>query len=423
MAYYHIWTIGCQMNKADSEHLAGDLERFGYRPTQAIEEADIIVLNSCVVRQSAENRVVSKLNSLRSIKNRGPNKVMVLAGCMVDSGIGELKARFPHVDLFLQPGQSAELLTLARSAAPAVVGDRPCSPLPPSVFVNIIEGCDNFCTYCIVPYRRGRERSRPIAEIGSEVQGLVSRGAKEIVLLGQNVDSYGHDLPERTDLADLLYELNPIEGLVRVRFLTSHPKDMKQRLIDAVAFLDKVCESISLPVQAGDDEILSLMGRGYTAQEYRELVERIRTAVPGAALSTDLIVGFPGETEGQFQKTLELLSDVRFDVVHVAAYSARPGTWASTELEDDVSLLEKRRRLHEVEGVQKEIASEINAGVLGRTVDVLVEGRKKGRWWGRTRSDKLVFFDDNSDRLGQLVDVEIRKTSPWSLQGVPKRTS
>jgi len=337
---------------------------------------------------------------------------------MVDPGIAELRRRFSHVDLFLKPGESAELLDLARGRAPESTQDFTPLPPPPNAFVTIIEGCDNFCSYCIVPYRRGRERSRPPAEIRSQVESLVARGVKQVTLLGQNVDSYGHDLPGVPDLADLLEEVNSVGDLVRIRFLTSHPKDMNQKLVRAVASLDKVCEYISLPVQAGDDEILRAMGRGYTAQNYRELVEQIRSIVPGVALSTDVIVGFPGETEVQFQRTLDLLSDIRFDTVHVAAYSPRPGTLASRKFEDDIPLLEKKRRLQEVEELECQIASEINAQLLGQRVEVLVEGDKEGKWWGRTRTGKLVFFNDDSSRLGQLVEVEIEKTSPWSLQGV-----
>ena len=418
MSYYHIWSIGCQMNKAYSEQLATDLERLGYRSTRAIEEAAIVVINSCVVRQSAENRVLSKLSSLIPLKRLNPDTVVALAGCMVDPGIAELRRFFPHVDLFLKPGESSELLDLAEARAPDGVQDSTPVPPPPSAFVTIIEGCDNFCSYCIVPYRRGRERSRPLTEIRCQVESLVERGVKQVTLLGQNVDSYGHDLPDMPDLADLLKELNPVEDLLRISFLTSHPKDMNQKLIWAVASLDKVCESISLPVQAGDDEILRAMGRGYTAQNYRELVEQIRSIVPGVALSTDVIVGFPGETEVQFQRTLDLLSDIRFDTVHVAAYSPRPGTLALRKFEDDIPPLEKRRRLKKVEELECGIASEINAQLLGQTVEVLVEGDKKGRWWGRTRTGKLVFFNDDANRLGQLIKVEIEKTSPWALQGV-----
>lgn len=422
MAYYHIWTIGCQMNQADSEQLATSLERLGYQPAQEIDNADLIVLNSCVVRQSAENRVLGKLDSLKELKRLSPNTVVALAGCMVDSEIDQLRRRFPHVDLFLKPGQFNELLHLAKTRAPGVSNSFASHRLSPTAFVTIMEGCNNFCSYCIVPYRRGREKSRSIAEVRCQVESLAERGVKEVTLLGQNVDSYGHDLPDKPGLADLLRELNSIERLARIRFLTSHPKDMSRKLIQTVASMEKVCEHISLPVQAGDDRILAAMGRGYAVQYYRELVERIRLAIPHVALATDVIVGFPGETEEQFQRTIDLLSDLRFDTVHVAAYSPRPGTTAAGKFKDDIPLSEKRRRLHEVEELQGNIASEINAQLLGHDMEVLVEGKKKDKWYGRTRTDKLVFFEDKGDWLGQLVNLEIKKTSPWALQGSPKRS-
>jgi tRNA-2-methylthio-N6-dimethylallyladenosine synthase len=395
------------MNKADSERLSWSLEELGYEPTKDIEEADLIVLNSCVVRQSAENRVLNKLNSLKWLKRR-KDVLIALAGCMVDSDVQGLRHRFPYVDLFLRPQEVAPLLDLARRRAPLGMGSAP--PLPPTTFVTVIQGCDNFCSYCIVPYCRGRERSRPISEIVSEVQALVQRGAKEVTLLGQNVDSYGHDL------ADLLSELNQLDGLCRIRFLTNHPKDMSHRLIEAVARLGKVCEHISLPIQAGDDDILRAMRRGYTVEQYLRLIEDIRSTIPGVALSTDVIVGFPGESEGQFQRTLSLLQEVRFDTVHVAAYSERPGTIAARKLKDDIPLPEKRRRLRDVEKLQEGIAAELNAGLYGHTVEVLVEGERKGKWYGRTRRGKLVFLSDGS-QAGQLAQVEIERTSPWSLQG------
>jgi len=289
--------------------------------------------------------------------------------------------------------------------------------------VPIIQGCDNFCSYCIVPYRRGRERSRPVEEIVAEVKELVRRGVKEVTLLGQNVDSYGHDLPDTPDLADLLCELNGIDKLVRIRFLTSHPKDMSAKLIEKVACLGKVCEEISLPVQSGSSDILRAMRRGYTVEHYYQLVTDIRSRIPGVALSTDVIVGFPSETEDQFQATFDLLSALRFDTVHVAIYSPRPGTVAAREFTDDVPLATKKGRLSRVERLQGVIAAEINSRLLGKTVEILVEGEKRGRWQGRTRGGKLVFFSDNSNCLGQLVKVRIEKTSPWALQGNVKTSN
>ena len=411
MPKYHIWTIGCQMNKAESERLGSYLEQLGYQPIATADEADLIILNSCVVRQSAENRVVNKLHNLRQMKKAKPDTVIAVTGCLVNADVAQLNRRFPHVDYFFKPGDFPQWLEKAgwEQALPR-------HPAP-STYVSIIQGCDNFCSYCIVPYRRGRNRSRPLQEIVHEVKELVERGAKEVTLLGQNVDSYGHDLPNQPDLADLLYKLNATSGLLRLRFLTNHPKDMSPKLIEAVASLDKVCEHISIPVQSGSDEILEAMRRGYTVEQYRQLIAEIRSKVPGVALSTDVIVGFPSETEPQFQQTFDLLSELRFDTVHVAAYSPRPGTFAARKLEDNIPPAEKRRRLGEIENLQEGIAAEINAQLQGKTVEILIEGERRGKWYGRTRSGKLVFFSNRNDCLGQLMKIRIEKTSPWSLQG------
>ncbi|MBI4301973.1 MAG: tRNA (N6-isopentenyl adenosine(37)-C2)-methylthiotransferase MiaB [Chloroflexi bacterium] len=421
MLSYHIWTLGCQMNKADSGRLAAQLEQCGCQLALRWEAADLLIINSCSVRQSAEDRASGRLSALKTLKKERKDLAIALVGCMVDSNIEDLKRRFPHVDFFLPPQGFEPLIRWVQNRSLISTHERvPPPPVvsTPSAFVPIIEGCDNFCTYCIVPYRRGRERSRPPQEILGEVEALVQKGAKEVVLLGQNVDSYGHDLPKKPDLAELLTLLNSVPGLVRIRFLTSHPKDMGSRLIETVARLDKVCEHISLPAQSGDDEILQAMGRGYIVAQYRQLIARLRSAIPGVALSTDVIVGFPGETEVQFGRTLSLLEDIRFDTVHVAAYSPRPGTVAARSLHDDVPSAEKERRLHEVECLQEGIASAINARLLGQRVEVLVLGKQQGKWFGRTRMDKLVFFPDDTGRTGQLVQVKVERTSPWALQGV-----
>ena len=410
MPHYHIWTIGCQMNKAESAQLGSCFDELGYRPTDSAAEADVIILNSCVVRQSAESRVINKLNALKSLKMTRPGTLLALTGCLVNSEVDHLKKRFPHVDHFFKPGDCPPWIE--KSGTPPVPRHS-----PPSVFVTIIQGCDNFCSYCIVPYRRGRERSRTIPEIACEVRELVRRGAKEVTLLGQNVDSYGHDLPDKPDLADLLTELNNVDGLARIRFLTNHPKDMSPGLIEAVANLDKVCEQISLPAQSGSNDILKAMKRGYTVEQYRQLITQIRRQIPGVALSTDVIVGFPSESDSQFQQTVNLLSETKFDTVHVAAYSPRTGTAAAREFEDNIPLPEKRERLKTVEELQEKIQAEINARLLGETFEILVEGKSKGKWYGRTRTGKLVFFNNDSDCLGQLMKIRIDKTSPWALQG------
>jgi tRNA-2-methylthio-N6-dimethylallyladenosine synthase len=299
--------------------------------------------------------------------------------------------------------------------------------LPVSAGVPISYGCDHLCTYCIVRLRRGPEVSRSLDEIVAEVRDLTRRGVREVTLLGQNVDSYGRDLPHLEtggrdgglppDLATLLEAVHEIDGLERIRFLTSHPADMSQRLIDVAARLDKVCEHMEVPVQSGDDAVLRRMGRGYTVDYYRGLVARIRQAMPGVGLATDVIVGFPGETEAQYQATYRLLDELRFDVVHVAAYSPRAGTPAG-RLPDDVPPGEKECRRKAVDELQERIVGEINAQLLGQTVEVLVEERHRGKWRGRTRTNKLVFFDvDEGDWIGQLVQVRITKTGSWSMQG------
>jgi tRNA-2-methylthio-N6-dimethylallyladenosine synthase len=411
MPQFYIWTIGCQMNKAESERLSSFLKRRGYQASPDADEADLILVNSCVVRQSAENRVINKLQTLKAIKKAHPLTTIALTGCFVDSDIDKLKKSFPYIDHFFKAG---DFPTWLGNSEPEE--KLPLNPSP-AAYVPIMQGCNNFCSYCIVPFRRGRESSRQIEEIVCEVRELVRRGVKEVTLLGQNVDSYGHDLPDKPDLAGLLSRLNALSGLQRIRFLTNHPKDMKSNLIEYVASLDKVCEQINLPIQAGDDEILKLMRRGYTVEHYRKLIQEIRYRVPGISLSTDIIVGFPGETEEQFENTYRLLADIRFDMVHVAAYSPRPGTLAARELKDSVLPEVKKERLARIETLQEQIAGQINAQLQDRIVEVLVENLKKTKWSGRTRGDKLVFFSSGEELTGALVEVQITRTSPWSLTG------
>ena len=420
MRSYHVWTIGCQMNKADSERLESALGQMGLSPTDSARDADVVVLNSCVVRQSAEDKVVGMLTSLKPAKQNAPDKIVALMGCMVGPKTDRLEARFPYVDVFMRPQEYAPLIDLLGER----MGIDPEGCIGPLVaradvtaYVPIIHGCDKFCSFCIIPYRRGREVSRTIDDITQEARLLARRGVREVTLLGQNVDSYGHDLPYGHDLGDLLAAVSEVDGLERVRFLTSHPNDMSDHIIEAVNGLEKVCEHVNLPFQAGDDDVLERMRRGYTNDGYRRLVEKIRARVPSVSLSTDLIVGFCGESDSQFQETLSLLRDVRFDKVHAAAYSTREGTIASRTLEDDVPPEAKRERLKAVEELQEQIATEINAEMLGRRTRVLVEGRKRGSWYGRNRNDKLVFFSDDEDLKAELVTVQVEKTGPWSLQG------
>ena len=418
---FYIWTIGCQMNKADSERLESALGQLGLAATPDPAEADIIVLNSCVVRQSAEDKVTGMLGTLKPLKRQRQDRIIALMGCMVGPKKDDLHRRFPHVDVFMRPQEYDPLLEL--------LGDRmgidiegcigPLVPAKPDVasYIPIIHGCDKFCSFCIIPYRRGREVSRSIEEIVREVELLAARGVKEVTLLGQNVDSYGHDLPAQPSLADLLEAVHAVEEIRRIRFLTSHPNDMSDRIIQTVADLPKVCENINLPFQAGDDQVLEVMRRGYTNTLYRRLIDKIRSTIPGLALTTDLIVGFSGESEEQFDQTYELVQDIRFDKVHAAAYSPRPNTIAWRKMPDDVPQPEKKHRLRRIEELQEGIAAEINATYQGKTLEVLVDGHNRGHWQGRTRTDKLVYIDDARDLYGQFVQVRIDETSPWSLQG------
>jgi tRNA-2-methylthio-N6-dimethylallyladenosine synthase len=433
---YHIWTVGCQMNQADSERMGSGLEQLGLEWTDDAKEADVVVLNSCVVRQSAEDRVVGMLTSLKPWRQDDPGRTLALMGCMVGPQSGALKKKYPYVDAFLQPQHFEPLITMIGDKV-GVDPDgcaqiaRPASLVPghPGVtaHVPIIHGCDKFCTFCIIPYRRGREVSRPLDEIVEECRALAGKGVREVTLLGQNVDSYGHDLVGDDDLASLLEAVHDgVPELARIRFLTSHPNDMSQRIIDAVARLPRVMESVNLPFQAGNDEVLAVMKRGYTNHQYRELVGRIRRTVRGVAMVTDLIVGFPGETEAQFEDTLAMVRELRFDKVHAAAYSTRPNTFAERKLTDDVPLDEKQRRLKAIESAQEAVLTEINNTYFGTDQEVLVDGRNRGKWQGRTRTDKLVFFeppdDMETDMLGRLLSVRIVKTGPWSLQGRLDRT-
>ena len=420
MQSYHIWTIGCQMNKADSERLESALGQMGLSSAGSPDDADVIVLNSCVVRQSAEDKVVGMLGALKPISEREPDRVVALMGCMVGPKTASLEERFPFVDVFMRPQQFQPLIELLGERM-GIDPDGCVGPLTakPAVtaYIPIIHGCDKFCTFCIIPYRRGREVSRPIEEIVRETEHLAARGVKEVTLLGQNVDSYGHDLPGASDLSDLLAAVNEVDAVQRIRFLTSHPNDMSDRIIDAVAGLDKVCEHINLPFQAGDDDVLRRMRRGYTNGDYRRLVEKIRQRMPTASMSTDLIVGFSGETDDQFDQSLQMINDVRFDKVHAAAYSSREGTIAERRMEDDVPQERKRARLKAIEALQADIQREINVRLEGQTLPVLVEGLKRGKAEGRTRNDKLVYIENGQELIGETVDVKIESTSPWSLKG------
>jgi tRNA-2-methylthio-N6-dimethylallyladenosine synthase len=432
---YHIWTAGCQMNVADSQRVASALEKLGYQSVPTAEQADVIVLNTCVVRQSAEDKAYGRLTSLRPLKERRPELVINLMGCLVGvKGNAQLEAAFPYVDVFSPPSDPGPLVrhltqsdgravdTAETDERFAVMDGDLVLPLRDrgrlvSAHVPVVFGCSHACTFCIIPFRRGVERSRPVGEIAVEVRSLAAQGVREVTLLGQIVDRYGMDVPDGPGLSGLLRVIHQIEGIERIRFLTSHPNWMTDDLLETVAELPKVCEHIEVPVQAGADEVLRRMKRGYTADDYRRLIERIRRIIPTASIATDVIVGFPGETPEQFQETWDLLGELKLDVAHLARYSPRPGTVAARRMHDDVSADEKMRRFRALEDLQAEIAAGINGAYRGRVEEVLVEGRHGLRWKGRTRTNKLVFFDSPDDLRGQLVPVEIDWAGPWSLVG------
>jgi tRNA-2-methylthio-N6-dimethylallyladenosine synthase len=441
---YNIWTEGCQMNVADSQRVGSTLEQLGYSYTGSPEEADVIVLNTCVVRQSAEDKAYGRLSSFKPLKTKNPDLVINLMGCLVGiRDADKLRARFPYVDVFSPPSDPGPLVTYLTQSdthqlelaetqnrfavmdgdIPSSLGSELILPLHErgklvSAHVPIVLGCSHACTFCIIPSKRGGERSRPVGEILTEVRSLVDQGVKEVTLLGQIVDRYGKDRPDGPGLADLLRIIHQVEGLERIRFLTSHPNYFGEDILEAVAELPKVMPHIEIPIQAGDDEVLKNMRRGYTQTEYRTIIDKIRIHLPNGSIATDIIVGFPGESDAQFMQTYDLLEDLRLDVAHLARYSPRPGTVSERRFPDDVSEDEKMHRFRMLEEQQERIVGEINSNYLGKRVDVLFEDKVKGRWRGRTPTNKLVFLESNENLRGQTCPVTITWTGPWSMQAV-----
>lgn len=431
---YHIWTEGCQMNVADSQRVGSALEHLGYSLTEQPAEADVIVLNTCVVRQSAEDKAYGRLSSLQPLKKQNPDLVINLMGCLVGvRGHDRLRARFPYVDVFSPPSDPGPLISLltqgeVRSLEDAETTRRFLSMddeliLPVhergrlvSAHVPVVYGCSHACTFCIIPYKRGVERSRPVGDIVSEIRSLAAQGVKEVTLLGQIVDRYGNDIPDGPDLAGLLRIVHEVDGIQRLRFLTSHPNYFTEELMETVASLPRVMPHIEVPIQAGDDTVLENMKRGYTQADYRRLVEKIREKIPGCSIATDIIVGFPGETEEQFMQTHRVLADLKLDVAHLARYSTREGTVATRRMTDDIPEEEKMRRFRLLEDLQEGIVTGINARYLGDTVDVLFEDQVKGRWRGRTPTNKLVFVESDQDLRGRIEPVTVTWSGPWSMQ-------
>lgn len=431
---YYIFNYGCQMNASDTEHYAGQLEELGYMPAEDFHAADVIIVNTCCVRESAEKKIAGKIGELKNVKTKNPEVVICVAGCMAQKDGEKLLKKHPQVDLLLgtayvndfkniltdyladRKGALYTDLTIHQSEFEGKM----VRQSPFSAWIPIMYGCNNFCTYCIVPYVRGRERSRAIENIVAEIEQAVKEGYKEFTLLGQNVNSYGKDFGEKDAFAKLLRRVNEIEGVERVRYMTSHPRDMNEEVIKAVAECEHVCENFHVPFQAGSDEILRKMNRGYTREKYLELIKMIRSYVPDAAITTDIIVGFPGETEQDFEDTLALVQEVGFDAAFTFIYSKRSGTPAA-KMEGQVSLDVKKDRLNRLMEVQNLSSLHRNEEMFGKVVEVLAEGpsRNPAVWTGRTRTNKIVLWpvEGKVYQPGDKVMVKVDTAQTWLVKG------
>ncbi|MDD4562085.1 MAG: tRNA (N6-isopentenyl adenosine(37)-C2)-methylthiotransferase MiaB [Syntrophomonadaceae bacterium] len=430
---YHILTYGCQMNVRDSEIIAGLLEAMGYTATDTVENAGIIIFNTCSVRHSAENKVYGKLGEVMVLKRKKPGTLIAFGGCMAQLPEVRKKLKKSGVDVVFGTHNIHELPHLIEEARfqkqavyrvweqeGMVIEAMPSQRRPGlSAYINIMYGCNNFCSYCIVPYTRGRERSRQPEDIVKELEEVAALGYREVTLLGQNVNSYGYGLDKEIDFADLLKRASAVEGIDRIRFTTSHPKDMSDKLIDAVAILPKVCEHIHVPLQAGSNDVLRRMNRRYTREHYLELTHKIRQRIPGVAITSDLIVGFPGENEEDFLDTLDMVKKVRFEAAFTFIYSPRSGTRAAS-WEGQLELEEKKNRLQRLNQVQYQIAAEINQSMQGSIREVMVEGPSKTnpeKLTSRTRTNHIVIFSGPKDLIGQLINVRITEAKTFSLFG------
>lgn len=430
---YCLITYGCQMNASDSERYAGQLEELGYTMTEDAELADVILMNTCCVRETAEDKVLGKIGEFKHLKARNNDLIIAVTGCMAQEWQERLFKRAPHLDLVIGTHNIHKLIDLIKERE-GKRGHALATDMDGNVFydiptrrfqkffawVPIMNGCNKFCTYCIVPYVRGREVSRPLEEIVEEVKNLADEGYKEITLLGQNVNSYGLDFKDGTDFSALLYAVEEIDGIERVRYMTSHPKDMTFAMVDAIAQCSKVVTHLHLPVQSGSTELLKKMNRGYSAEHYLELIEYVREKIPDVVLTTDLIVGFPGETEGMFQDTLELLKKVRYDMAYTFIYSPRTGTPAAT-MGNQVPQEVKSDRLRRLMAVQNEISLACNKEMEGRDYEVIVEGPTKNdenHWFGRTSGNKMIIWEnDGTLAVGDTVPVHVDKGQTWVLKG------
>ena len=432
---YLIETWGCQMNEEDSEKLSGMLKTLGYERTEEKNEASIIIFNTCCVRENAELKVYGNLGALKALKKKNPSLIIAVCGCMMQQeGMADnIIKKYPFVDIIFgthnsykfpeylnrvkQEGKSIiEVVNKAEGIVEGIPVDRESDI---KAFVTIMYGCNNFCTYCIVPYVRGRERSREPEDIENEIKDLITKGYKEITLLGQNVNSYGKTLEGDMNFAKLLRRINNIEGLERIRFMTSHPKDLSQELIDTIAECSKICEHIHLPVQSGSSSILKKMNRQYDREQYLDLVRRIKKAIPNVALTTDIIIGFPGETDEDFEDTLSLVKEVEYDSAFTFIYSKRKGTPAD-EMIDQIDDKVKHERFNRLVEAINEISLKRNKAYDSKTLDVLVEGPSKNdseKLMGRTRTGKLVNFAGSKDSIGKIINVKITEALSFSLNG------
>ena len=433
--YYKIITYGCQMNEHDSERLAGMLEEMGYQQTEELADADIILLNTCIIRENAELKVFGKLGQLKQYKRENPDLIIGIGGCMMqqDEPVDEVYKKYRHVDLIFGTHNIHHLPNLIEKIEntrdrvvevwdeeEGLIPDLPSQRESEySAWISIIQGCDNFCTYCIVPYVRGRERSRPLTSIVEEAERLAADGVKEITLLGQNVNSYGNDLEKGISFPKLLEELNKVEKLKRIRFMTSHPRDLSDELLEKIKKLDKVANHIHLPVQSGSNKVLKEMNRGYTREYYLGRVKKIQQEIPEAAVSTDFIVGFPGESEEDFEQTIKLVRELKFDMAYTFIYSPRSGTPAARR-DDQIAEEVKKERLNRLMELQNRISYEQNQELIGSRQEILVTGPSSNDpevYEGRTSTNKICFIDKRKDLLGELVEVKIEDAKSWTLEG------
>ncbi len=419
------------MNELDSELIVGSLVARGYGVAKNESEADVILLNTCCVREMPERKALGKMGLLGQMKREKPNLILGICGCMAQKRKGELLDRMPFLDIVCGPGQIGRLGEMIKSVrknrSRQFHVEDDCSgkldfrtavrKSPVKAFVSIMRGCDNYCSYCVVPYVRGEERSRPPEEIVTEVQELAERGYKEVTLLGQNVNSYGKGLEGKCDLVGLLEQINLIKGIERIRFVTSHPKDISLRLIEAMARLEKVCEHLHFPLQSGSDKILELMNRGYTLRDYMRIVDTLRHAIPDMALGTDIIVGFPGETEQDFRETVEAMRRIEYDSAFIFKYSTREGT-AAAKLKDDVPPEKKRERNRILLELQEEISLRKNRALIGEEVEVLVEGpskRNPQKMTGRTRQNRIAVFGCRREPIGRIMTLKVMEATALTL--------